>query len=462
VSDEKAPDEPYQPLPLQLDLPARKPPEETVREEAVRPWSSLFPDRAAFLRVVAWGLGGVGMAAILVVVAVVYVLPRYVRSRCNEEAQTHGVALVIDDVKVDGAGFRLLGVTAAAADVPGARVVAPEVEVETRWFRPTKVSAKGIELTLTGRWGTVAEALDKWLSGARGVHGPAWASVAPLMTDGSRIVWVGPIGENARVEASGVHADISWPETGAVVHASSENVKVTVPGGSLGPWRVDVDRSPASSRVCVALDPGVPNTCTVLVVGNEEATTDVEVTLARSPVARLGIPLQLLGVGGKELQLDATVHYAALGPARAELTAKGALHGIEAHGIARPLDVAWDATADGDPRSGINMKPARLAVGPLVGNVRGTLKRFDDGFRVDLAWSASPVPCGAFDAPPGPGAPLDVVYELRKLAEGAGIAKVSGSVSAQGMLAFDSRDLGSTSASFTPDVKCQVTMFGEP
>jgi len=42
------------------------------------------------------------------------------------------------------------------------------------------------------------------------------------------------------------------------------------------------------------------------------------------------------------------------------------------------------------------------------------------------------------------------------------MAKVSGSVGAQGMLAFDSRDLGSASVTFTPEVKCQVTMFGAP
>jgi len=461
VSDEKAPDEPYKPLPLTLDLPARKN-EPHPREEAAKPWSALFPERASLVRAVVRVLIGIGVAAVVAVVAIVYALPHYVRAQCTEEARTHGVDLGIEDVKVDASGFRLLGVTASAAEVPGARLVAPEVEVETRWLRPSKVSAKGIELTLTGRWSAVSASLDKWLSGPHAVHGPAWTSVAPLITDGSRVVWVGIVGENARVEASGVHADISWPDSGAVVHASSENVKVTVPAGLLGPWHVDVDRTPASSRVCVALDPGVPNTCTVLVVGSEEATTDVEVNLARSPASRLGIPLQLLGLGGKNLQLDANVHYAVRGPARAELTAKGGLHGIEARGIPRPFDVAWDAMATGDPRTGIDMKVARLAVGPLVGNVRGMLKRFDDGFRVDLAWKANPVPCSAFDAPPGPGDPLDVGYELRKLALGTGIAKVGGNVSAQGMLAFDSRDLGSASATFTPEVTCKVTMFGEP
>jgi hypothetical protein len=458
VPDETPPDEPYKPLPLQLDLPAARQ-EPPVRVETARPWRSLFPERAAIVRVVVRGLGGATVAGVVVLGVVAYALPWYIRGQCNEEAQKHGVSLSIDDVKVGPTGFRLLGLTATAADVPGARIVAPEVEVETRWLTPTKVTAKGIVLSLTGRWAAVSAALDHWLSSSRGLHGPGWASVAPLITDGSRIVWVGPIGENARVEAAGVHADVSWPERGAVLHASSDNVTVTVPGFALGPWRVDVDRAPATSRVCLALDPGVPNTCTVLVVGNDEATTDVQVTLPRSPLGRLGIPAQLLGVGGKELQLEATVHYATLGPTRADLTAKGGLHGVEAIGIPRALDVTLEATASGDARGGIDVKQARLAVGPLVGNVRGMLKRFEDGFRVDLAWKANPVPCTAFEAPPSQTQPFDMAYGLRKLAESTGIARVSGSVGAQGMLAFDSRDLGSASVTFTPEVTCQATMF---
>jgi len=459
VSD---PPDPYKPLPLQLDLPARKLEVHAVEEPAAETWRSMFPARETILHAITWGLGGLAGAAVVVMVAMAYVLPWYVRGRCMDEAEAHAVTLAIREVQVYGSGFRLLGMTATAADVPGARLVAPEVEVATRWLRPSKVTAKGVELTLTGRWSVVGVALDKWLSGTRGLHGPAWTSVAPLITDGSRVVWVGPVGENARLEAAGVHADVSWPDSGAVVHASSENVKVAVPGATLGPWRLDIDRSTTSSRVCVALDPGVPSTCTVLVVGNGEATTDVQVSLPRSPIQHLGIPLQLLGIGGKDVQLDANVHYAAAGPARAELTAKGGLYGIEPPGAPRALDVAWEANAAGDPRSGIDLKQARLAVGPLVGNVRGMVKRFDDGFRADLAWKAGPVPCAAFDVPLSAAQPFDIAYELRKLAESTGVAKVSGNVSAQGMLAFDSRDLGAASVTFTPEAKCQMTLFGSP
>jgi hypothetical protein len=281
-----------------------------------------------------------------------------------------------------------------------------------------------------------------------------WKTLAPLFTTRSRVVWLGPIGENARFEASGVGADVNWTQGGATVHMASENVVVAIPGVTLGPWRLDIDRTPTSSRVCVGLDPGVPGACTLLTVSDEDVLTGLDVVLPRSPLDRLGIPAALLGLHGKELQLDARIHYGALGPAKAEVSAKGGLHGIEVPALPQPFDVSWELAAAGDPRAGIDLKPGRLAVGPLVGGLRGTLKKFDDGFRIDSAWQAGPVPCAAFTAPLGPGQPFDIAYELRKLAEAAGLTKLAGSVAARAMLTFDSRDLGAIALEFTPDVRC--------
>jgi hypothetical protein len=89
----------------------------------------------------------------------------------------------------------------------------------------------------------------------------------------------------------------------------------------------------------------------------------------------------------------------------------------------------------------------------------GMLKTFDDGFRVDLAWKAGPVPCNAFDAPLAPGAPFDIAYQLRRLAQATGLTKIDGDVSARASLVFDSRDLGTTHLDFTPDARCQVAIF---
>jgi hypothetical protein len=444
--------DPYKPLPLQLELPPVKP---AVVGIAARRGPAL-PDRQpvpwrALLAVFA-GACAVAAAALLLG------LPRYVRAQCIEQARSHGITLTLDDVTVEPSRFHLTNVVMTAQDLPGARLTAPEVDVETSWLQPKKVTAKGMEVAFEGRWDAVAASFDKWGASDHGFKGSSWAALAPVITDGSRVVWKDPIGEGARVEAAGLHADVSWRAGGTVLHASSENVTAVLPGGTFGPWRVDVDRAPGSARTCVGLDPGIPGVCTVLVVGDDEATTAVDVTLPRSPVARLGFPLQLLGVHGKDLQVDATVHYATQGASRADATLKGGVHGIEAPPLPRAIDVSWEGAVAGDPRAGIDVKQARLAIGPLVGGVKGTFKRFDDGFRVDLAWNAGPVPCAAFDTPLAPGQPFDIAYQLRKLAESAGLTKLSGDVKASASLTFDSRDLGSTVVRFVPETTC--TLFG--
>ena len=390
---------------------------------------------------------------------IVWVLPWYVRRECIDEAAAHGITLTIDEVDLDGSGFHLIGVHATAAALPGATAQAPEVDVQTTGLHPDRMAVRRGELTLTGTWRTVDAAFAAWRASPQGGQGGAWAPTA-LVVDESRVVWQGPFAENARVEAANTHLDVTWGAPSATVHARSDNVVVAVPGGKVGPWRVDLDRTPGTSRLRLALDPGVPEACTILVVGNDEGTTNVDVKIPRSPLARLGLPPELLGLHGNALQAEAAAHYAALGADRGEATSKGGLYGIEA-GLPAPLDVAWDGSATGDRRSGLDVKKARLAVGPMVGTMTGTLKTFDDGFRVDLAWTGTPVPCAAFEAPLGTGNPFDVAFQLRKLAEGVGLAKVAGEVTARGELTFDSRDLGAARVEFKPEVKCQVALFGQ-
>jgi hypothetical protein len=350
-------------------------------------------------------------------------------------------------------------VKATAAALPGARAQAPEIHVQTTGLHPDRLMLRRAELTLTGSFRTVDAAFSAWRASPQGGQGGAWGPTA-LVVDESRVLWQAPFAENARVEAANTHLDMTWGGPTAAVHVRSDNVVVVVPGGKLGPWRVDLDRTPGTSRLRLALDPGVPDACTVLVVGNDEGTTSVDVKIPRSPLSRLGVPPELVGLHGKALQAEATAHYGAMGAQRGEASSKGGLYGIEA-GLPMALDVSWDGTASGDRQAGLDVKKAKLAVGPMVGAMTGTLKTYDDGFRLDLAWIATAVPCAAFEAPLGAGNPFDVAYQLRKLAEGVGLAKVAGEVTARGELTFDSRDLGAARVEFKPEVKCQVALFGQ-
>jgi hypothetical protein len=466
-SEPPPPFDPAKPLPLQLELPAAK--AVPARAEA-----GLAPVRAAASanrrRWLARALVTLIAVGALVFVVVSWVLPWYVRRECIDEAAAHGIDLAVDSAQIDTSGFHLIGVRASFEAVPGMHATVPEVRVHTSGLRPQSLSMRGAELTLAGAVGSVANAFARWRASPAGGESGAWVP-ASLAIEGSRIVWPGAIGENARVEASDVNVQVAWRLREPEIHFRSERVIVAVPGGSLGPWRADIDRIPpgafasdrtpvpASTRLRLALDPGVPDASTVLAVADEERTTSVDIVVPRSPLGRLGVPPSLLGLHGKELQVDITAHYGASGPKHADGSTKGGIYGIEAPGIPRSLDVAWDVVASGAPDTGLDVKTGRLAAGPLVGALTGMLKTFDDGFRVDLAWKAGPVPCKAFDTPLASSGPFDIAYQLRKLAEATGLTRIDGDVSARASLAFDSRDVGATRFDFAPDAKCQVALF---
>jgi hypothetical protein len=440
------------PLALQLELPAAMPAPaaSTASEERAS-----FAGRAR--RHLGLALALVAVAITAVVAAVVWLLPRYVRRVCIQQAGDHGIALTIDDVSIRTSGFVLHGVTASLDDLPDARVEVPAITVQTRGFTPDKLAASEMEIAIRGRWAGIDAALERWRAREQGGAGGGWAP-SSIVLDGSRLVWSGALGDQVRVEAAGLHFDVAWAGPTPVVHATSSLVTLVVPAGTLGPWRVDIDREPGLARARVALDPAVPETSTLLLVGNDQEATAVDIAIPRSPLARLGVTPSLIGLKGQP-QVAVDLHWVPFSAkATAVATSHGGIYGITIDGIPQPIDITWDVRASGE--SGVaDLKQSKVAVGPLVGPVKGTLKTYADGFRVDAAWSAGPVPCAAFDTPAGgAGAPLDFAYQLRKLAQSAGLTALTGTVSASAMLIFDTREIGATTLSFTPTTTCDLSM----
>ena len=396
-----------------------------------------------------------GIAAIAAAIAT-WALPWYVQRRSVEIAAEHGIALSVERAEIDRDGFRLVGIRASWNSVPGIHARAPEIRVETRALHPEKMTVQGAELTLDGTFAAITSQLTRWWASPSGGQAGAWAPSA-LVVDGAKIAWPSSFGDTVGVEASNVHAEVSWGEHGAELHSRADRVTVALPEAAFGPWRVDVDRAPGSSRVRVALDPEVPEACTILVVGDGERTTSVDIAIPRSPLGHLGVPERLVGGGSTTLQVETTLHYVSFGAARVDATVRGGVYGLGAAGLPVPLDVAWEGAASGDPTRGIDIKRSRLAVGPLVGPLTGTVKTFDDGFRVDLGWAAGPVPCAAFVQPLGAGQPFDIGYQLRELARKSGV--VDGNIRATMTLSFDSRNVAATKVSFNPEVRCRSPIF---
>ncbi|MDP9151364.1 MAG: hypothetical protein M3O36_15690 [Myxococcota bacterium] len=434
-------------LPLQLGISA--PAEVSIAEPPAverEARSSLGPGA----RIAAFALA----TGLVVAVLVAWVLPWYVRYQCVEQAAAHGIVLTVEKASLGPDGFRLVGAKAMFTEIPGAHARVPEIDIETSGLVPSKMIARGAELFLDGPWSSVDAALARWRASARGGQSGAWAP-ASVTAMGSHVVWRNPFGENARLDAADVHLEVVWSGRGAELQAASNEVTLDIQGQRLGPWAVHLDRTPSGSRLRLALDPGVPDSCTILIMADAERMTALDVAVHRSPLARLGLSPAMLGLRGDDVQLEATIHYATLGPHRADATAKGALYAIHAAFSARPISVAWEAAANGDPTVGVDVTKARLAVGPLVGPLTGTLKAPEGGFRLDLAWAAGPVPCAALDTPLGPGQPFEIAYALRKVAEAASRKHLTAQVSARAELAFDSRDPFSAAAAFAPSANCE-------
>jgi hypothetical protein len=453
TTEERGVERPKRALPLAMPPAARAP----SAAQAVAPVAG------GANRVVVRALVALLGALVALVTLACVAVPWLVRREFVDAAAERGVTVTVQSVEMRLTGFALQGVDAVVDTVHGVHLTAPVMEVQMSGVSPQKVAVHGAELLINGRWSAVTSDIDRWLMSANGASGGEIWAPRSLVIDGSRIAWQGLAGDGVAVQAAGLHLEATWPEGERPTwHATAEPLTIALPQprAPLGPWRVDVERSTGASRVRVAFDPGVPDSSWLVVLGDDKAIASVDLVVPRSPIARLGIPTALLGLGG-DLQLTATAHYVALGP-RTSATFSGGVFGAKAAGLPRPIDVVWEGSASGDTGGSLDVKSARVAVGPLTGAARGTLKPFDDGFRLDLAWNAAAVPCAAFDAPLDPTRPFDIGYELRQLAEGVGIAKVSGTVSARASLAFDSRDLAGSSVTFAPDVTCKIGLFDAP
>ena len=434
------------PLPLQLELPVAKP--ESAEVGSIPPARPRTGTGVRPLLVASAIVSAVVLIAAVCDALVQWILPWYIRRDCIEAAAARGIELAIDEARLGRDGFRLIGVRAALPAVGALHAEAAEIDVETSHLHTKGLAVRGAELTLTGSIASIESALGKWQASQTANTEAAW-DPSSISIDGARIRWQSPVGENVRVDAADVRMDVGLKKNGADVelHARSDRVKLATPGGLLGPWRIDVDRIPGSSRTRIALDPGVPESCTILLVGDGARVSSIDVVVPRSPVAHLGLPAQWLDAGGSALQIETTFHYVTLGPNRADASVRGGIYGVQVGGLPRPVDVAWEASFSGNATSGIDVKKARLAFGPLVGPLSGTLKPFDDGFRLDLAWAAGPLPCAAFEVALGVGQPFDVGYLLRTL-------KKSPEVAATLQFSFDSRDVSATRIDFAPEIAC--------
>jgi hypothetical protein len=426
------------------------------------------------------GTIGIGVAVVLIVafVAAVLALPGCVKSRVIEAAAERGVVVGIGDVRLGADRFTLVGVDATLSGVPGVKASAQEIEIDTSFLDPRLVTASKVDVTIDASFDATKAAFRAWRAkhaGAAGGAGPS-RPLPKLVADVVHVVWNKPFGDG-KIEAIDAHAEATQGD----VHVMAPRVTLTVPSGTVGPWRIDYDQDDKSTRTRVAFDPLVPDGPKVLVVGDGQQTNLVDLDIARSPVSHLGVKVASFDKQLDTVQVQAKLQYQRTAPDLAEARATGGLYGLRFTGAPVAMDATMDVYVKGNPtppksvagdteeRGGtLDVKKGELAIGPMKGAVTGTATLFEGGLRLDFAWHAAPMPCSVFFTPavPPPGAPSDPIADLQRalgqLAQATGIAKVTGDIEASAELVLDTRDFAQTKLDFTPKQTCSLSLFGTP
>lgn len=400
------------------------------------------------------------IAIVLMLVAAgafVLALPAIVKSRIVATAKGAGVDLTIDRVSVGLSGVALHDVAARIPSVPGVDVTIGEVYADGWSARAVRLS--GVDAKIEGRAAEVGEALVRFYATHRQRFAGTPSEPRHLAILGGRFTWTNPLGEDTRVQAGDVGAEIDSASYDDI-HARLGRFDVKTPKTTFGPWSISLDTGATSSRVRLSFDPPVPDGPSALYVWGSATPAQLTLRVPRAPIARLGLradDLHLPADAATELEVDLDASTTATG--RIEGKVKAQLYGARLKGMKAPVDVKVDGAFAGAPGKPLDLDRTTVSVGPFVANVAGTITPTELGFRADTTWRTQPIPCerlvraevkswGTFAA------------TLQEIVQRTGAVKVTGSAYAAGTFSWDSRAPEDAALTFTTRESCGLSIFG--
>ncbi len=420
---------------LEIDAPrVYRPP--TASELPTREIPPSEPPLAAAKRS-GWGwVVALSLLALLVGAGVWYA-PLYVLQRCIQAAARQGVSLSVQHVTLRPHAILLTGVKATAPAVPALSAAASEVEVALSGVHAQGVTARNIELTLSGTLDELSEALRNWRAQQPG-------EPLSLQAQSGHVTWSNPFGDGTQLEAWDASVDLALHASSRdEVHFFAPSTIVRVPRGNLGPWRVRLDRDVKASHLEVAFDPATPDWAVARVSEPVDGPMTIDLNIPASPVQRVGAPPDLFApLADPGLQIEAAVSIAPGSSERLEGKASIVLLGVKAGKARATTGLRFDAALTQAPDA-MYAVAGTLVVGASKGKISGSLSGTDGSFRTALTWRPSTVSCP--EAPsavirpkaPPPLPPSPVTLEL------------------------DTTDLGSAGVK-TPPAGCALGVFAAP
>jgi hypothetical protein len=407
-----------------------------------------------------WTMLAIGVV-VLVALAVVmlFLLPMIARDRAIASAREVGIDLAIDRVGVGFGGITLRGIRATLLRVPG--VSATAEEISTSGFSGHDFTVRTADLSIKRPMADVGPELALFATQARAHFAGKPGSPRKITIVGTHVVWETMLGEGSRLDARDVGLDIESRGSGVEdVRFTSGSFVVKTARTELGPWAFVVERNPATTRARLLFDPPVPDGPSALYVYGPDVTPSLTVKIPRSPMARLGIRPEELGLPADlGSELEAKIEGGRATSGRIEGQAKIEIFGARLKGVKNPVDLKLEGVAAGQPGKELVLDKATATVGPFVSDVLGSLTPHEQGFRVDATWKLRPIPCekivraeaksmGAFAA------------TLQDLAHRTGAVRVFGTAQAGGLVRYDTRAPDDATFTYTTKDTCGLSLFG--
>jgi serine/threonine-protein kinase len=394
---------------------------------------------------------------VLVLAGVLLLLPMIVRDRILSTAREAGVDLTIERVGIGFGGVSLRGVTAKTARVPGAELRADELFATG--FSAREIRVRGAVIVVTGRLTDVGPAALSFYEQNR-ARLSGGGEPRKLAIIGARVSWTGLLGEGTSLDAAEVGVDFESRAVGAEeIRASVARFEVKTHRTVLGPWAGTFDRNATTARLRLLLDPPVPDGPSVLLVYGSTPTR-VTVKIPRSPLARLGLRPGDLGLPADPgTELEVKLEGGQSPTQRIEGKGRLDLFGVRLRGLKSPVDVKLEGSASGLPGKPLDLDKTTLTLGPFLANVTGTVTPTEGGFRLDAGWRTVPIACEKL-ARAEAKALGPIAAAVQDIAHTTGVARVTGTANASGLVKYDTSTPDDASVTFVTREACGLSIFG--
>ncbi len=374
-------------------------------------------------------------------------------------AREAGIDLTIEHVGVGISGVSVRGVTARVARIPNATFRADEIYA--KGYPAKEIRVSGLDVKLEGHASAVGPTLLAFYEANRARFAGGPAEPRRVSIAAAHLTWTGVVGEGTRLDAGELGTELESRSVGAEeIRTNLGRFEIKTARTTFGPWAASFERTVATSRLRVLLDPPVPDGPNVLLVWGKSNPTHLTVRVPRSPIARLGLRPEELGLPGDwGTEVEVKLEGGQSPSMRMEGGGRAELFGVRLKGLKSPVDVKLEGSASAVAGKPLELAKTTLSLGPLVANVTGNLTTTDFGFRLDAAWRAVPIPCEklarAEARSMGP-----IAAAIQDIAHATGAARVTGTVQGSGLVKYDTKSPDSASLTASGREACGLTIFG--